>query len=130
VPLREISFDLAAGTGVQVQSVATELVPNTVFAIGYDPQRDLIAGLNLVTGVDSVMLYSATDFSLLDSKPMPADYVNVNGTGSFDFGDGKLFALDGNNALVAYLVVPEPATVALAAGLGLLGLAGWRRFRR
>ena len=26
--------------------------------------------------------------------------------------------------------VPEPAAVGMAAGLGLLGLAGWRRFRR
>ncbi|MCZ7639997.1 MAG: PEP-CTERM sorting domain-containing protein [Verrucomicrobia bacterium] len=26
--------------------------------------------------------------------------------------------------------VPEPAACGLAAGLGLLGLAGWRRWRR
>jgi hypothetical protein len=27
-------------------------------------------------------------------------------------------------------VVPEPAACGLAAGLGLLGLAGWRRWRK
>lgn len=130
VPLRQMSFDLVADTGAELQSVPVAQIPETVTVIGYDPERNLIAGIDVVTGVDSVRLYSAADFSLLDSKPMPADYASSTGTGSLDFGDGMLFALDANNGLVAYAVVPEPATFALAAGLGLLGLAGWRRLRR
>lgn len=130
VPLRHMSFDSVAGTGAELQSVPAAQVPDTVTVIGYDPVRNLVAGVDVVTGVDSVNLYSAADFSLLDSKAMPADYANSGGTGSLDFGDGKLFALDTNNGLVAYAVVPEPATFALAAGLGLLGLAGWRAWGR
>lgn len=54
---------------------------------------------------------------------------NLNGAGALDFGGGKLFALDTNNGLRAWDLIPEPqASSLLALGLATLWLA--HRLRR
>ena len=51
---------------------------------------------------------------------------NVNGFGAVDFGGGKVFALNANNGLRAYDLIPEPHEYALL-GLGLAVMLWWRR---
>lgn len=51
-------------------------------------------------------------------------FQNLRASGAVDFGGGKLFALDSNNGLRAYDIIPEPQTYVLF-GLGL-GACWWR----
>lgn len=121
-PTRLISYDLNTGTGTLQTSYGTA---NAIAPIGFDPANNLLAGISLnPTGTkDTLVLYdlSGGTASLQDSKSFPLDNANSTGTGAVDFGDGKVYALDVNNGIVAFNVTqaPEPGTIAL----GLFGLA-------
>jgi len=81
--------------------------------------------------VNTVRLYDASNINsliLLDAKNLTNVAVaNANGVGSLSFGLGpdgglRLYAMNTNNGIQAFSVVPEPSTgiLALMAGLGLV----------
>ena len=61
----------------------------------------------------------------------PLDLANANAVGSVDFGNGRVYALDANNGIIAFTVtqVPEPSTYALLLA-GVMGLLWMGRARR
>lgn len=129
-PTRLIAYDLAAGTGTLQTSYGTA---DSMGPIAYDAANKLIAGvsLNATPTKDTVLLYDVSSGSavLQDTESFPLDQANGNGVGSLDFGNGRLYALDANNGIMAFTVtqVPEPGTVALGVlGLGAV-VAGARR---
>jgi len=133
-PLRELSFDLATSSAVTIGSAGEPDVSNLIFNLGYDPLTGLLAGIgNNGTTSQTLSLFDVSGPSpvLLDTESFPTTNANANGTGAIDFGGGKLFALDSNNGLVAYDLVPEPSEyVLLSLGLGALWCyrrrGGWR----
>jgi hypothetical protein len=106
-PLRLIDFDLTAGTGTTRQSIGNADVPTAVTSLAVNAAADLLAGITLETP-DTVRLYNLASLpnppTLVDQEVFPADNTNGNGTGSADFGGGRLYALDTNNGLVAFNV--------------------------
>lgn len=94
------------------------------------------------TGNNSVRLYDATNLaapSLLSTLNLTSGtpFANVNGTAQVVFGSVSgqpvLFALNSNNGIQAFSVVPEPGSLTMifaAAGLGLVGLRGTGSFGR
>jgi hypothetical protein len=133
-PLREVSFDLATSSAVTIMTAGDPEVSNLIFNLGYDPATGLLAGIaNNGTVGQTLSLFDVSGPSpiLLDTENFPTANANVNGTGAIDFGGGKLFALDSNNGLVAFDVIPEPSEyVLLSLGLGALWCyrrrGGWR----
>lgn len=93
----------------------------------------------------SLLSFSATfqglTFVIPDATPLPdptayfsayaGDYdVDVANGGQMSLAGGGLVLFDVTGLSIAYTPVPEPATVALIAGLGMLGVVVWRRRRR
>lgn len=122
------SFVGAAGT----------LDANTPLTSGAERGMDyaVIDGAAYLATIDTVSnlvrLYDATDVENLvlldDANLTTSAAANLNGTSSVSFGtlngDPVLYALNSNNGIQAFTLVPEPATAAL---LGLGGLAMLRR---
>lgn len=98
----------------------------TIFAF-YEP-LNLLATLQYTN--NAVRLYNAADFSnliLLDTQNLTGSFnSNGNAVGALSFGRGsdgvlRLYALNANNGIQAFSVVPEPGAaglLALLAGLG------------
>ena len=128
-PLREIAFDLASSSGVTLRAIGAPTVSDNLRNLAYDAVNlpgGLLAAIDNVNHTVSLFDVSGTTPVLLDVELFPGSNANVNGTGAADFGGGKLFALDTNNGLVAYDIIPEPGTIGLL-GAGLLLLARRRR---
>ncbi|MGK0188550.1 MAG: hypothetical protein ACI9R3_004361 [Verrucomicrobiales bacterium] len=106
--LRRAEVDVALGTVKTSQTFPPSAVATTVSPIAADAENRLLAGINLVGGPDSVLLYDISDLGtgpvLLSEVSLTIDQPNTNGVGALDFGDGKLFALDTNNGLYAFTV--------------------------
>jgi hypothetical protein len=65
---------------------------------------------------------------LQDTKSFPQDKLNSNGVGSVEIVNGVVYALDVNNGIIAFELVPEPSTYALLGlGVGVVGMALRRR---
>ena len=102
--------------------------------MAFDPVDQLLATVDINN--NAVRLYDGSDLSLLsttgllDTENLSTSFVsNGNGVGDLKFGrtvtgELRLYALNANNGIQAFVVVPEPATAAL---LGLGGLAMLRR---
>jgi hypothetical protein len=128
-PTRQFSFDPTLGT---ITAGLTYTIPNSVGPIGFDSANNLIAGISLNTSpaADTLVLYDVSTGTavLQDTETYPQDKANGNGVGSVEFANGRLYALDVNNGILAFDVVPEPSTYALiGAGAVVLGLISRRR---
>ncbi len=117
-PLVHASFDPASGTASLVRSYPAAQIPNNVVHVALNPAEKLLAAVALETP-DNVQAYDLADLEnpvLLDQELILTDKANPNGTGSADFGGGRLYVLNSNNGVLAYTVtksVPAgPATVA------------------
>lgn len=122
--LKLISYDAAAGTATVLSDFGVAVLPTSIATIAYDSKNNLLAGLNLATP-DTFQLFDlSTGTPVLWDTKLTAkgdpDNANANGTGAMDFGTGVLFALDSNNGITAFAIIPEPSTIALL-GLGLFG---------
>ncbi|HNQ89457.1 MAG TPA: DUF4623 domain-containing protein [Verrucomicrobiota bacterium] len=128
------TFDLASSSAV-LTSAATLWDPigaSGYAAIATELQgEDLLAAINFNSAPNpqsvpqNVVLFYVIDPSspiLLDVKPfIDPGIQNLNGAGAVGFGGGKLIALDTNNGLRAWNLIPEPQVYAfLSLGLGAL----------
>lgn len=116
-PLVHASFDPVAGTAALVRAYPAALIPNNVVHVAVNPADKLLAAVALETP-DNVQAYDLADLEnpvLLDQELILTDKANPNGTGSADFGGGRLYVLNSNNGVLAYTVnksVPAgPASV-------------------
>jgi hypothetical protein len=106
-PLRQIAFDLAAGTGTVVQTTGSPAVAGTVTAIGVEPAAGLVGGVAVETP-DAFQLYELSNNVpvLLATQPFATDNGNANATGAVDFNGDCVYALDSNNGLLALRILP------------------------
>lgn len=124
-----MSLDPGTLTATTILAFDTTVLPSSLAPLGVDAVNNLLAAINFdVTPVrDTLNLYdigrlSTTTLNMpLDSELFPVDNPNANGVGAVDFGQNIVFALDANNGLVAYSIVPEPSPITLV----LIGSLGW-----
>lgn len=109
-PLLHLSFDLAAGTATTLRTFDVTNFPGTVGPLAVEATNNLLGAINITTP-DVVNLYSLANLSpgpvLLSSTNTPTDNDNALFMGAVDFGGGMMFALDSNNGLIAYNIVPS-----------------------
>ena len=106
--LRQLSFDLTAGTGAVNQVYFTSGADFVgVTAIGFDRDNDMLAGVAFNEPPHNLHIYDTSDATLnpavLDQEFYVSRNDNGNGTGaaSFDSKKGRIFTLDTNNGLLA-----------------------------
>lgn len=120
--LRQVSFDLASGTGTSLHNYTA--FPGPVGPIGWDPVNNFLAGVTF-ENPDNIRLYDLADPetpTLIDQEFCPADNANINGTGAADFGGGLLFTLNSNNGIAVFTVKkPTPAEPPTLGGVKLNG---------
>jgi hypothetical protein len=117
-PLHHVRFDLASGTGSLAAVYGAEVLPGALTAIGVHAAENLLAGIAL-ENPDNIQLYRLPDGAgvpvLADQELILPDRANLNGTGSVDFGGGRLFTLNSNNGVQAFTVdlrrPPGPASL-------------------
>ena len=122
-PLRRLSFDLGDGTNgtaTVLQTFYNSNFPGTVSALMVNVSSNLLAGVDVIPGADLVRLY---DISNPTNTPVfldRASFVTTNDNGqtaaALAFGtNGVLYALDANNGIMAFNLVPSTAPVAPSA---------------
>jgi endonuclease/exonuclease/phosphatase family metal-dependent hydrolase len=130
-PLREMRFDLIAGTATTLRTISPPDFPAAFSPIAVDPVNRLLAGVT-VGNPDTLTLYDISHPTnppaLLGTTNWPTDYSNPLFQGALDFyPGGKLFALNVNNGLSAFHIVP-PSRLAVTASGGNVTLAWAQRF--
>ena len=105
--LRHVALDVNGHVGTVLRTI-TSYPRMSVVAI--DSANQLLAGITLETP-DTLRLLNVSPVpstSLeLDTEFFLSDNANANGTGQVDFANGKLFALDSNNGIIALSVAPR-----------------------
>lgn len=111
--LLHVSFDPVAGTAAIEQTFTTAQFPAGVGAIGVEPAREFLGAIHVGENPNNLRLYNHTLIGqpggLLDLEFFPTDNSNLNGTGSVDFGNGRLYGLDTNNGVMAMTITYTPA---------------------
>lgn len=128
-PLRLMQFDLTTGQGTTLQSFPA--VASSIGPIGVEPKQGWLAGI-AVENPDNVRFYNITNLAadpvLVDQEFFPTDGDNLNGTGSVDFGGGRVYALDSNNGILAMAIKTSSGTVGAPATLGSARFQGNGQF--
>jgi hypothetical protein len=108
-PLHRLQFDLAAGAAQTVNSYNAQTFPGTITPIGLDTNHNLLAGVAMVAGADLVRLYNIADPAngpvFLDRKPFFSTNANPIFAGAIAFANGRLYALDSDNGIMAFDLV-------------------------
>ncbi|MDB6028092.1 MAG: Endoglucanase [Verrucomicrobiales bacterium] len=110
-PLYQVSFNLTNGTGTVLKTIADPAMPNTLVPIGVSAGLDLLAGVHWDTP-DNLKLYDLSGAGpplLLAAVNFPTDVANTFFVGSVDFGRDRVFALNGNNGIMALRLQFAPA---------------------
>ena len=135
--LRQVAFNLAAGTGSSVRVHADPAFPNTVAPIGVSTALNLLAGINVGAANNHLRLYDLTPASgtpaFITSTNFPTDNENSgSGTGAVDFSPDCLYALCANNGILALQILPvatpptitaQPQGETVNAGQGIITVA-------
>lgn len=114
--LRQVAFDLTAGTGTTIRNHGVPEIPATLAPIGVSTELNLLAGINVGTAGNHLRLYDLTSTNgtpvLLATNAFATDNDNSQtGTGAVDFGHGRVFALCANNGLLALQIDCAPSAV-------------------
>jgi hypothetical protein len=146
-----LGIDIDAGTVVGLQTGgnlvavaeaggAASVVPVNSLGeapLAWDASANLLATVDINTS--AVRLYDTSDLTALTTTGFldianntTAFVSNGNGVGDLKFGRGpdgslRLYALNANNGIQAFQVIPEPTSCLLALGLGLAGIVRRRR---
>ncbi|HXG49460.1 MAG TPA: immunoglobulin domain-containing protein [Methylomirabilota bacterium] len=98
--VRQLTFDLPAGTGALAANVPVEA---GIGPIDVDPENNLLAGVNISN--HRLVVYdisTPTAPALLAALPFPTPNVaNGNGVGQVDIAGGRIYAVDTQNGIVA-----------------------------
>lgn len=117
-PLRLMQFDLDTALATTAQNLASFPFLSTISPLAVDPVNRLLAGLDLA-GPDTLALYDIANAGapvLLGTIGWPTDNANPLFDGALSiYPGGKLFALNGNNGVSAYNVVPPSRLAILPA---------------
>lgn len=106
--LRLFSFNLVTSNATTIRGHYTNEMPASLNLgqMAFDPARNILSFLEVVTGMDHVRLYDVSNPNiapaLLDMKDFSVDNTNVNNAGALDFAADRLFALDCNNGIQAF----------------------------
>jgi hypothetical protein len=118
VALRQVTYNLAAGTGPTIHSYANPVFPNAVAPIGVSTQLNLLAGINVGTTGNHLRLYDLSPTltngapALVATNAFATDNDNSStGTGSVDFGPYTVYALCANNGLIALQITQAAVNV-------------------
>jgi len=121
--LLQVSFDPGTGLAVIDQGFSTAQFPAGVAPIAVHPSLPLLGAVHIGENPNNLRLYDHSLIGqpggLLDLEFFPTDNTNGNGTGCVDFGNGRVYALDTNNGIVAMNVTYSPAQPAPAVIDGL-----------
>jgi len=105
--LRHVALDVNTHFGTVLRTITNY---PTMSVIAVDSANQLLAGISLETPDTLRLLNISPTLSTpleLDTEFFLSDNPNANGTGQIDFGNGKLFALDSNNGIIALSVWPR-----------------------
>ena len=120
--LQLYAYDLSTQTGTLLSNYTG--LPASIGPVALDVSRSLLAGIN-IAGVstnapDTLALYDITDLSaplLIATYNFPSNALpNKNMVGQVLFAGNRVYALDGNNGIVAFSIV-APAKPELNVGL-------------
>ena len=102
--LKQFSLNLVANTASTVTTVALSAIPGGPLDV--DLSRNLVAFVNATD--HRLLMYDIANPAAVQqqdaNKNFPTNGGNGNGTGAVALRDGKLFALESNNGLIAYSV--------------------------
>ncbi len=115
--LRQVSFDLVAGTGTVLRTHGTPGMPNSISPIGVTTNLNLLGGVNVGLTGNNFQLYDLTPSNgtpvFIASTNFVTDNENTGtGTGAVDFGNDKVWALGANNGILAMQILPAVVNVA------------------
>ncbi len=104
--LRQVAFDLVAGTGTTIRNHADPGFPATVAPIGMSVPLNLLGGVHVGVTGNNLRLYDLTTTNgtpvALATNVFASDNENTQtGTGAVDFSDARVYALGANNGLLA-----------------------------
>jgi hypothetical protein len=124
--LRQVTYNLAAGTGSSSHIYTNPVFPNAVGPIGVSTPLNLLAGINVGAANNHLRLYDLSPAltngapALIATNAFATDNDNSGtGTGAVDFGANTVYALCANNGLIALQIVP-PAQPGHFDWIGLL----------
>jgi hypothetical protein len=124
--LRQVTYNLAAGTGSSSHVYTNPVFPNAVGPIGVSTPLNLLAGINVGAANNHLRLYDLSPAltngapALIATNAFATDNDNSGtGTGAVDFGANTVYALCANNGLIALQIVP-PAQPGHFDWIGLL----------
>jgi hypothetical protein len=131
LPLRQVEFNLTNGIGTVLRSYLTNTFPATVSPVSMNPAINFLACVN-VAAPDELQVY---DLNLDDSAPTlraKTNFAGANlnsfGSGSVQFADKRIYALDSNNGLLAMevtidvtppLIISQPQSQMVTEGSSL-----------
>jgi GH43 family beta-xylosidase len=107
-PLRQISFDLASGTGQVVQTIGAPGVPESVVPIGVSERWKLLGGIN-VESPDHLKLYelgASGGTTQITTNLFTANNPNTFYVGAVTSGRDRIYALNPNNGILALRLLP------------------------
>lgn len=116
--LRQVAFNLAAGTGATVREYADPAFPGSVAPIGVSTDLNLLGGVNVGTTGNNFRLYDLTPTAtngapaFITSTNFATDNDNTaSGTGTVDFGSDRVYALGADNGIIAMQILPASPEV-------------------